>query len=405
MKRLISCLLFVFFGTTVSGQQYKGVMSKPNKNGLALVKVSPEVLSASGGDLDHLRILDKMNTEVPYAVFLNNKEGFEVKPCTIISKNSSPGKNTSIIVEKYGKAEIDKLVLKIGNSSISKRYSISGSNDNKEWFGLVYDEEISDLNDENQTFVEREFSFPLNNYKYIRFDFSDKNSLPINVFSVSCLVPHLIESPLIELKGFSQKVMHDKKNKKTLLYINFKSPQIIDEIQFEITAPQMYLRDAKILANRTQTIKKRSENYLETLNQFSLNSKSQNHFRINPVFEKELIIEIENQDNPVLEIKKIKLLQKPIGIVADLEKNGVYTVVIDSNYVTPNYDIVNFNFNSENDLSQIVIEDLHHLTASESKESDMFWQKPWFLWVSIITGAVLIVYFALGLLKDLEKKD
>jgi hypothetical protein len=99
-------------------------------------------------------------------------------------------------------------------------------------------------------------------------------------------------------------------------------------------------------------------------------------------------------------------LQRPLSFVSDLKKGEAYRIVIDSNYNKPNYDIVNFDLNPEEQMAPVEIEGFEKLNLSNSLEKEeRFWQSTWFLWGSIIVGAVLIAYFAFGLLKDLEKKN
>lgn len=406
MKILINCFLLLFLTNSVIGQQYNGTLSKVKQDGLHLVTITPEILSACGGTLEHFRVLDKKNNEVPYTEFSKSKDVFNLKTCKIIETNSVPNKFTSIVVENSEAAKLDRLLLKIGNSAVAKHYNISGSYDNKKWFGLVYNQQINDLSQEGQTYVDREFLFPLNNYKYIKFDFIDKNSLPVNVILASYLEESKIDvSPSVKLIDFDYKIETDKKRKISVIHITFKRPQIIDGVRFEITAPEMYLREAKLLVNKSREKKRHQEFYQETLSTFQLNSKRSNFFEISKIFEKELFVEIENQDNPILEIKSIELLQRPLQIVTHLKRNDSYKIAVDSNYVKPDYDIVNFNLNFEDDMPLAVIENFKEVNLFKTTKDNKFWQSQWFLWVSILIGGILIAYFAFGLLKDLEKKN
>jgi len=82
---------------------------------------------------------------------------------------------TSIIVSLNELKNITELSLIISNTTIKKSYSISGSNNQQEWFGLVSNQLLSNLNNENGSNVEKIISLPINNYKFLRFDFNNKS--------------------------------------------------------------------------------------------------------------------------------------------------------------------------------------------------------------------------------------
>ena len=76
------------------------------------------------------------------------------------------------------------MVFTIANYSGSKTYNLSGSNNQKQWFGLVNKGYLYNLQNAENTSVEKVVSFPLCEYKYLKIDFNDSNSLPINVLKL-----------------------------------------------------------------------------------------------------------------------------------------------------------------------------------------------------------------------------
>lgn len=108
-----------------------------------------------------------------------NLKKSDFKQFPISSRNTIPNVVTSVIISNENTANLDNLTLKIANTEIDKKYNISGSNDQKEWFGLVDNQIISGLSESGRTSVEKNFSFPLNNYKFLKFDFLDKILYPL----------------------------------------------------------------------------------------------------------------------------------------------------------------------------------------------------------------------------------
>lgn len=405
MKKLIS-LISILIASFSFAQNYQGKINKVSESGLHQILLSPEVRSATQNNIDFLKIFDAKNNEVPYVIYEGKSNNSSLKNFTILSKTAVPNVATSVIISNENALNLDNLTLKIANTSVEKKYNISGSNDQKEWFGLVSNKIISDLNEAGKTSVERNFSFPLNNYKFLKFDFIDKNSLPINILEANLEENHSVNQSKTELQNFSQKIETDKKLKQTKITITFPSPQVIDGIGFEISSPSYYLRDASILINKTRVYKKSTENYLENISAFKLNSKSKNRFDVQSFFAKEFTIEIDNQDNPALEIKTIYLFQSPVSILTDLKVNENYTLKIDSTWSAPKYDLANSGIDFNQNYPVATISNLEKIEQSKSKEeAKTFWQTPLFMWICIVLAVAIIGYFAVGLVKDMNKEN
>ena len=123
-------------------------------------------------------------------------------------------------------------------------------------------------------------------------------------------------------------------------------------------------------------------------------------------FAKEFIIEIDNQDNPALEIKKINLFQSPVNILTDLKSNENYTLKIDSTWSAPQYDLANSGIDFNQNYPVATISNLEKLEQSKSKEAEKtFWQTPLFMWICIVLAVAIIGYFAVGLVKDMNKEN
>lgn len=406
MKKIFSIFSALFILSFSFGQNYQGKINQVPKSGLHQILIAPELRSASQNNLDHLRIFDAKNNEVPYVLFEEKSTDLQYENLTILSKNAVPNKVTSIIVANEKALNLDHLTLKIANTDVDKTYSISGSNDNLEWFGLVIDQKIVGLNDAGENFVERDFSFPLNNYKFLKIDLIDKNSLPINVLEVGLEKNYAIKKSKIELQNFEQRITTDKKNKKTKIHISFKDPQVIDAISFDISAPNFYLRDAKIVINKTRIQKRAEVDYNETVTNFQLNSKVKNSFEVSELFVKEFTVEIDNQDNPELEIKKISLFQNPVSILADLKANENYTLKIDSKLSAPAYDLAQSGIDFNQNYPTANISKLNKIdNQKESEAGKTFWQTPLFMWLCIGFAVLIIGYFAMTMIKDLNKEN
>ena len=272
MKKL-NRVLILLMASWCSAQNYDGTLQPVSKDGLTKIIVQPELRSAIQNNWSYFRILDSKKNEVPYVIRSADTSNSEntVENLKIISNNSIPNVSTSIIIGNEKGIKLDNLYLKIANTEIVKTYSISGSNDQNQWYGLVSNEVADDLQSDNFTQVEKNFRFPVNNYQFLKIDFVDKKSLPIQVLSASLkTTQNLQKTPLVELKNFRQTITQNKATKTTKIELQFDSKQVIDGLKFIISGPNYYLRNAEITVNRTRLRKRKQENLRNLLLIFNL---------------------------------------------------------------------------------------------------------------------------------------
>lgn len=406
MKKVISLVVFFLVQFINAQEATIGEINNVKKSGLQLVLLSPEVISEAENNTNFIRIANnKSRAEVPYAVYSipeTIEKSFVSFPLVSNIKNDSV---TSFVISNMKEQQLNELFIKISNSSVTKSVNIFGSNDGKEWFGLVQNNLLTNLVDPKLQQVEKSMVLPLNNYKFLKLEFNDKLSLPIECKSFGIYQSKVNYVTQLELKNFNQKIITDNSKKKSLILISFEKLQLISRLDLDIRS-DLYFRTARILVNRERKVKNKTEKYQEELFTFVLNSKMKTSFEFPEIFDKQILIEIDNQDNPPLEIEKVQLFQTPKYILANLEQGEKYEIAVSNKLEKPNYDIVNF-LPKENEMLEVVtIENFKPIKSfSKVEQVQLFWQTKWFLWTAIVFAGLIIAYFAFGLLKDVEKKD
>tara|TARA_B110000090_G_C13399442_1_gene452686 strand:+ start:2840 stop:4054 length:1215 start_codon:yes stop_codon:yes gene_type:complete len=397
--------LITFFTTLISfGQYHVGNLNPVLKEGIHAVTLSPEIRAAALDDLNLLRIKDANNNEIPYVSIYNSDKRFSVfSPISIISKEQIKDSITSIVIKNKADKTQETIVLVIANTNVSKKYTVYGSNNAMDWFGLVANEPLTGINSQENTTIEKAIDIPLNSYQFLKLNFKDKNSLPINILNIGVYDRKFFTQEQQELSSYQQEVIFVKEKKRTRLKFTAANAQKINSISFKI-ATQFYLRNVKVIVKRTRIIKKRTEGYEKVLANFQLNSENENNFTLNNLNEKEFILEIDNQDNPPLEIRAIKLFQKPIHLVADLKKEENYTLIVDETLKKPLYDLGNFISNETTVIATLSITNFSKVEKNAPKKPS-FWQNSIFMWACIILGGAMIVFFSTGLVKSLNNEN
>lgn len=412
MKKIINYILLLSCTTGAVAQEFtaKSMIPVTEQDKMYRILITPEIRSYSDRNLSDLRVYNSQKKEIPYFInddhrLLTVQKG-KFKEYPIIAKGSIADTSSYSIVENTSDASIKQIGLFIANSDVTKTYNISGSNDLKEWYGLVNQQKLYDLysHKTTSTSVYKEVSIPLSSYRYLKIEFDDKKTLPIQVLKIGTYFDYTVSVRFDEVKANDYTVKELSKEKKTQLHFKFERPQTIDQIAFTITAPALYNRTARILLNKTRKVKKRTEVYQEVYSTFELNSNNLNHIDFPRLFEKEFTIEIENKDNAPLSIASAKLMQIPAYIITELKAGEQYTIQTGNPKLTaPSYDLGYFKNSIPKDLSILkptkVIESK---TVSKTMPSP-FWQQPWFLWICIGIGAITTVYFSVSLLKDMKK--
>lgn len=406
-KMIRYSLLFLIVWTQLSfAQQTKAQLEKVSEKGFYRIRVSPEIRSASKINLGDLRIFDSKKKEVPYLIKtqLQPIQTNHFETFTILSKSTIAKKSSSVIVENP-ELKISQLTLIIANSDTNKKLSISGSNDQKQWFGIANSIELFEMNDPNSTQVTQTIDFPQCSYQFLKIDFDDTKTLPVNVLQIGTINSSFSSSQWEEIQPKNRFITQLPREKKTLHQIVLNQPQSIEKLIIKVKQPTLFNREVRVYTSETIKKNNATTTNQETIAQFTLSSKDINEFDLVPDKTSELFIEITNKDNPPLEIESIQLYQKPLFLIAELNPNEEYTIVTgDEQLFAPSYDLTHF----ENEIKNIVGEIKMTKAKQEIIEKKVsptksFWQQPWFMWLCIIVAGITILYFSIGLTKDLKK--
>ncbi|WP_370424542.1 hypothetical protein [Tenacibaculum dicentrarchi] len=407
-----SLLISLFISLTTFTQNYTGSIHPINENGLHKIMLPIKVRSAAAENYSFLRIKDSLKNDVPYVLIYNNDKKFSsFEQLKIASKNVIKDSVTSIIIENKSAKKLATITLKIANTKIIKSYNLYGSDNGSDWFGLTSNRILSYKSTPKKTasgkiFLEQTIHFPLNTYPFLRINFDDKNSLPINILEAGIYKSKIFTQNAIEINQYKQEfISTEKKKKVTQLKFTATNSHNINSISFKINT-DFFLRNAKILVKRERKIKKRVETYTENIASFQLNSKNKNSFTFNNLNEKEFIIEIENKDNPALAIENIQLFQKPIYLIANLKKANNYKIIVDATLTKPSYDLENFISSTTKNITETSITSFSkNKTKTVSPKNIPFWQTTIFMWICIVLSGGFIIYFAFSLIKDIGNQE
>lgn len=386
-----------------------GVIDVVQEDGLYSIRIPLSVRSYATPDLRDFRIWDAKGHQVPYfvqptKVYIRTHIS-EFTEFPIIS-NTRTADSSSTYIFKNPYQTIESAVLLFANYQGSKTYRLEGSNDQKEWYGVVNSGQLTQLNDPKETSVYKTIQFPICRYPYLKIVFDDRHSLPVNLLNIGqgasqtiATVPQVMEEIPVKTIAYSEK------DKKTIIQISFERPEVINQIRMAITVPELYSRTANLYTIKNREVKRGMESYKEQLGTLTIRSDGDLVFDIPQTVEQELYLEIDNKDNPKLEIKVLQFMQAPVYLVASLKSKESYKLTAgDQALGFPDYDIFDVTFTTESQLPIVQIGAVVYEQSEKTASKQIsFWQQSWFMWCCIGIAALMISYFAFNLLKEFNK--
>lgn len=407
MKQIKFLLPFFIVNFLIAQHNTTGELEIINENGLYEIKLPNAVRSFSNRDLSDFRIVDSKGDEVPY--FLRKKGRFLTarasETLNITLKTVKKDTSSSIVFKNPFKT-INSVVLTIANYSGSKKFSLLGSNNQKEWFGVLNTGYLSGLQSKSKTYVDKTITFPSCNYAYLKIVFNDKKSLPINVLKIESVSNNRVNRDWQIVNPETKKTLELPDKKKTVIHVLFKNKEIIDRLEFKVITPKLFNRQVVIYKTSERIVKNKKESYKEQLAAFQLNSENKTAFNIHEIFEDDIFIEIENKDSNALNFSAITFFQEPLYAVVALKKQERYSIKTgDKTAKTPEYDLSFFRNNIPENLPEALIKNIVTLNQkSDSTKQESPWQKSWFMWSCIGVSGLVILFFILNLVKDLSKE-
>ena len=415
MKRIyyILVLICTIYKSNAQFFSHEVKINKVTNAGLHKIAINSNVKQYITNDLHDVRIYDSALKEVPY---------FYVKEPLIKSKSDFVAYKilsqkhhkvyaqeiTEIIVHNPDKNTISNIAFNINNSDAYKYCAVEGSDDMKQWYSISEHQELSLIYSNVYTDTYKIIYFPKNNYTYFRLLVDDWYSQPLKINSAGFFKLSTIAGKLNEI-SFSKKIVENNVNKTTAIHLSFLNKQQIDRIDFKIKNPRLFNRTAFVYVIRERTLKHHKiEKYQQLVYEFKLNSAEPLLIDLEPMNEKEIIIEIENKDNPPLEIESISCKQLESYLICDLTSNNNYTLKFgNTNLKLPEYDLSNFITSMPQLLPEATIGLVKEIPKSVSKtgkKPKSFFETKTFLWLCLGIGAIILFLFSRSLLNDINGK-
>lgn len=409
-----SSILFILFCCSVycktsaaQGFDYMVSLPEVKTKGFHKIIISPEISAKTAVDFSDFRVFDTQKKEVPYILRKDfvRKQHKTFVPYQLLSKSTPGDTATEIVVKNQFNTKINNLSIFLNNAEVSKQIIISGSYNQKQWYAVKQNYNISGIANENNVTELNTIYFPLSDYSFYKILINDKNSLPVKVLHAGYYQDSLSYGEETLLPKPQILRTENASTHCTSIQLNFNDVYSIDKINLKVSAPTLYRRAISIYALRNKN-QKTEKIFLQ---QSTLNSTSNNQIVLDNVHEKQLLLEIENDNNPLLQIDEMYCFQMSQYIITYFEKEGNYTLKFgNKKLVNPVYDLNYFEHVIPANIPLIETSKLNIIQNPEQpvkiSVEPFFYNKKFFLWTAIIVVTLILMLVSGKMLNEMNKK-
>ncbi len=406
MKRYIGIAFLSLGFFPAVAQQFKAEATLPptDADGFYRVLITPEAAAYPNQTFSNVRLYDAQQKEVPYIVEqeqpVYQKEQF--REYTIVEKKQEPGCCTTLILENPDKAAINNINLLIRNAEVIKEATLSGSDDRKSWFVIKEKFTLQSIDNPNEAAAMKTVNFPLSNYTYYQLRINDSTQAPLNIIKVGYYNALTSIGAYTEVSPRSIATADSIKQKKTYIHVLFDTLRLLDKVELSLTGTPYFMRQVDVYERQVRNTKKGTKDYYEFVTSFGISSAGAAIVHLPMVKSRELMLVVDNQDNPSLTVSSLKVHQLNRYLVAWLKKGEKYTLRFGSGQMTePSYDLAFFKDSLSYQPTVLKVQNVQTIQAADKKEeSPTFFTDKRVIWVAIILVIGILGFMSVRLIRE-----
>ncbi|MBA4058120.1 MAG: hypothetical protein C0490_25610, partial [Marivirga sp.] len=317
-------------------------------------------------------------------------------------KKQQAGCCTSLMLHNANQNQLNSISLIIKNADVTKEATLLGSDDKEHWYALKQHFTLYPIVNVNGTSELKIVDFPLSNYVYYSLRINDSTSAPINIlkagyFQAQKTNGEYTEVPIKRINSSDSAVQ-----KKSYLHFQFDTLRMVDKLELSMKGQPYFLRKAKLFLKRERTLKKGgSEKFYDFLQEIELNSKHQTMIELGRMKVQALLVVVENEDNPPLEIASAKAYLVNRYLTAWMEARKHYVIRIGTDqFAKPVYDLSFFKDRIPDDPERLAVGEITLFKNKVTEPGFTFFTTKTFVWAAIVFVIVILGYMSVRLLKE-----
>lgn len=408
---------FLLFSTLCVQAQtfsHKAKINAVNKAGFYRIPLSANMASLSQAEWQDLRIFDAKGKEVPYVLRRENPYQNNDSYTALNIQLAESGEDwQTLVIENPTKTKLNHLLLDMQNAVTDRSIRISGSDNLEKWYGILDSVNFTVWGNANETTLRQGIRFPSTNYAYFKIEINKKNKEPLNILQAGYSVDTQYKPVYKRVNNIRYTLK--EQGQKTHIDFTFDGRNRIDRLQFYVREPKMYQRDvfiktkSKYRNNKYYTLSRsKHQRNAEQTEETTLNLNNSEggalttHFILGNTHQEQFSIDIQNNNNPPLQIDSIVAEQLNAYLVAELKSDTPYFLYMgDSNINAPIYDLVYFETKIPTQIPDAIVDE-PTLKQARLAGEDKHKNEQYKLWGAMGILAVFLLFITRNLMKKIE---
>ncbi|SHM65227.1 hypothetical protein SAMN05444266_109351 [Chitinophaga jiangningensis] len=415
MSKYLRIIIGLLLAGSVNGQQqplpftWEAPLPKVAATGFYNIALSPSVVAQLNyPHLSNFRVM-KGEEVSPFLVKKQDRTYDESSFVPLeIAGRTTAGKHTVITIHNTAGVQLDQLYLLYNNTRVIKHMRIDGSDDKVKWYA-VNSEFTFDPNGGVQTndptIAAMGISLPVSGYPWLAVVIDDSLTSPVMIKSVGYYKNITRPAAFTELPDPLLKQDTDHKTHTTQVTLQAKESYLVGKLTFDIKSPAFYHRQV-YLQQKIVGERRNAAPAMRTLASFYLSSDQPAAVVLDePVQAKELYLQIENEDNPPLEIIAVHAWQPSIWLTVYLEKDQPYFIKGAAGMEAGRYDLDYFSKDIPAHLAVLQPGTVKLLDTPAQEKTKSVFNSDWWIWAGIIVIVLLLAFVARSVLKDMNREE
>ncbi|MBA9076514.1 hypothetical protein [Rufibacter quisquiliarum] len=407
---LLLCFLLLLPLASASAQDFKwqAQLTPVPQPGYYRVLLSPQITGHLQESLADIRLVNREKQAVPYLLRVEQPVQYQTlfKEYEILRYQRRPGGMSELLIHNPEQRTLNNISLLIGNAETRKTVSLSGSDNQQDWFVLKEQDVLYAIENTQKTTEVKLLDFPLSNYRYFRLQLQDSASAPLNILKAGYYDTYSEAGKYTRIPV--QTLSRTDSAKTTLLRLRFGQPVYPEQLVFHISAPHLYHRAGRVVLGKKEASarvrkKRRRQQIEQTTVPLLLSSNTPATLHLPRQRVEELVVQIDNGDSPPLRIDSLQVLQLNRYLVAEMAPDQQYSLRFGSEKLdAPDYDLMYFQDSIPRELPLVHVQSLQRLKTDikvgKTKGSKIL------IWVAIAVLAAGLGLMSIKLLREMEKK-